>query len=75
MVVVVVVLCECCGGCGGCGGEVVVVLTVCMTQMSVHIRQFMHLIQVAEHLGVNSRRPRHLGLIVRMDGGRKMLHF
>ena len=35
----------------------------------------MHLIQVAEHLGVNSLRPRHLGLNVQMDGGRKMLHF
>ena len=46
-----------------------------MTQMSVHRRQHMHLIQVAEHLGVNSQRPRHLGLNVQEDGGRKMPHF
>ena len=38
---------------------VVVVRTGCMTNVFVDKRQRMHLIGVAEHLGVSSRRPRH----------------
>ena len=50
----------------------VAVRTRCMTHVFVDICQRMHRIRVAEHLESDSRRPRHLGLYVWLDGGRKM---
>ena len=38
---------------------VVVVRTLCFCDVSVHARQRMQLIRVAERLGASSRRPRH----------------
>ena len=67
-VVVVVVVVMVVGG--GDGADVVLMICLCRYTIAG-----MHQIQVAEHLGVNSRRPRHLGVNVQEDGGRKMPHF
>ena len=59
-----------------CGGVVVVVRTVCLTYVSVHIRQRDAPNWVAEHLGASSRRPRHPfpALMAGVNPGRVPVH-